>query len=106
MEKYCLTLDLADNLDLIREYETLHKNVWKDIIEGIKSVGIVDMQIFRFKERMCMLIEVPENFDFDTQMKKLATLPRQQEWEQLMWKFQKELIKGEKWVKMDRIFKL
>lgn len=105
-EKYCLTLDLADNPDLIHEYEILHENVWIEIIEGIKSVGIVDMQIFRFKERMCMVVEVPENFDFEVQMQKLATHPRQQEWEQLMWKYQKELIKGEKWVKMQRIFKL
>ena len=105
-EKLILTLELADNSDLIHEYENLHKNVWKEILEGIKSVGIVDMQIFRWQTRLVMLIEVDENFNFDLQMQKLAILPRQQQWEQLMWKFQKELIKGKKWVKMDQIFKL
>jgi L-rhamnose mutarotase len=106
MGKYGLTLDLVDNPDLIHEYENLHKNVWKEILDGIKLVGIMDMQIFRWQTRLVMVIEVPENFDFELQMQKLATLPRQQEWEKLMWKYQKELIKGEKWVKMERVFKL
>lgn len=106
MERFCFTLDLENDPTLINKYEEYHKNIWPEIKEGIKSVGIIDMQIFRFQERMCMIIEVPENYDFEMQMQKLSSLPFQQEWEQLMWKFQKELVKGEKWVKMNRIFKL
>lgn len=104
--RYCFTLDLNDNVILIQEYETYHLNVWSEIIEGIKSVGIVDMQIFRWETRMVMVVEVPEDFDLEAAFEKLATLPRQAEWENLMWKFQKELIRGEKWIKMDNIFNL
>lgn len=104
--RYCFTLDLNDNAILIQEYEACHLTVWSEIIVGIKSVGILDMQIFRWETRMVMTVDVPEGFDLDTAFAKLATMPRQDEWEALMWKFQKELVKGEKWVKMDNIFRL
>ncbi len=106
LEKYCFTLDLKNDELMIGEYIEIHLNVWAEILEGIRSVGILDMQIFRWETRMVMVVEVPEGFDLEGAFEKLATLPRQAEWENLMWKFQKELVKGEKWVKMHNIFSL
>lgn len=106
MKRYCLALDLQNDEALIKEYEEYHKNVWGEILDGIKAVGILDMQIYRVENRMFMIIETSSDFDYDVQMEKLSKLPRQEEWEKLMWKFQKDIISGQKWVVMNRIFKL
>lgn len=56
-----------------------------------------------------MIVETPVNFDWESAMAKLATLPRQQEWEDFMSIFQK-CKEGdcaeEKWMMMRRIFHL
>lgn len=109
MSLYCLALDLKNDPQLIAEYEAHHQKVWPEIIEGIKAVGLANMQIFRVENRLFMMIEADENIDFDKQMKTLATLPRQQEWEALMWKYQQALPgakEGEKWILMKKIFNL
>ncbi|WP_338396014.1 L-rhamnose mutarotase [Fulvitalea axinellae] len=109
IKTYYQVLDLKDDPALIAEYEKYHEKLWPEITEGIKSVGILDMRIYRTGNRMMMVMEVPAGFDFDTQMAKLGTLPRQEEWEELMWKYQQPLpfaAKGQKWMPMEKIFEL
>ena len=111
MKRYCYTLDLKDDPGLIEEYESWHKsgNIWPEIVAGIKEVGIQNMEIYRVDTRMFMIIEVPDELDFDGAMKKLSTLTRQKEWENFMDKFQQKLSfarEGEKWVMMNKIFEL
>jgi L-rhamnose mutarotase len=52
---------------------------------------------------------VDENFSFEAKDQADRENPRVREWEALMWKFQKALPQarpGEKWLLMERIFKL
>lgn len=110
-KRYCLTLQLKDDAKLIEEYEKLHQpdNVWKEITKGIKKVGVIDSEIYRSGTQLFMILTVPEDFDFDKQMGKLAGLPRQAEWEEFMSKFQAsdpDASSAEKWTKMKRVFKL
>ena len=109
--RYCLTLQLKDDPKLIEEYEKLHQpaNVWKEITEGIKKVGVIDSEIYRSGTQLFMILTVPKDFDFEKQMGKLAGLPRQAEWEEFMSKFQAsdpDASSAEKWTKMKRVFKL
>jgi L-rhamnose mutarotase len=111
--RYCFALDLVNDADLIDQYKQYHRSdkIWSEIVQGIRSVGILDMEIWAVFDRMFMIMEVPDDdkFDLDKQLQILSTLDRQQEWEQLMSKFQKPLQRartGDKWVKMERIFKL
>lgn len=59
--------------------------------------------------RLFMIVETPIDFDWESAMAKLATLPRQQEWEDFVSIFQQcrkgELAK-EKWSMMERMFYL
>lgn len=110
-KRYCMTLELKDEPDLIEEYERLHQpeNVWKEVTEGIKKVGVIDSEIYRSGTQLFMILTVPADFDFEKQMGKLADLPRQAEWEAFMSRFQASdpnASSGEKWVKMKRVFKL
>jgi len=108
-KRYCLTLDLKDDPALIAEYRRYHQKIWPEITSSIKDAGIVDMEIYLLGTRMFMMMEVDETFSFDAKAKADGANPKVREWEQLMWKFQKPLQQakpGEKWLLMDRIFKL
>ena len=108
-QKFCLALDLIDDSTLIEEYNTLHKNIWPEITESIKSNGISVLDIYCTGNRLFMIIEADADFSFEKKSKSDAANPKVQEWENLMWKFQKALPwakPGEKWVLMDRIFEL
>lgn len=110
-KRYCLTLDLKNDPELIRQYKHWHedKYIWPEITRGIREVGLEDMQIYLRGTRMFMIVEAGDRIDFDAAMKKLSTLPRQKEWEAFVAKFQQPLPDakpGEKWLPMERVFKL
>lgn len=107
--KYCLALDLKDNIDLINEYEAHHKNIWPEIKDSIYDGGITGMEIYRIENRMFMIMETKDDFSFERKGEMDASNPKVQEWEELMWKFQQALPNSkanEKWRLMDKIFEL
>jgi L-rhamnose mutarotase len=107
--RYCLTLDLKGDSNLIAEYTRHHERVWPEITKSIKDSGIEDMEIYLFGTRMFMVMEVNEKFSFEAKAEADRDNPKVREWEELMWKFQQPLPEakpGEKWLLMDRIFKL
>lgn len=111
VKRYVQTMDLKDDEQLIAEYRRRHskEDSWQEIRDGIKEVGILDMQIFILGTRLVMIVETPLDFDWDSAMAKLATLPRQQEWEDYMAMFQKckeGATSDEKWQMMERMFYL
>ncbi|HEU5233256.1 MAG TPA: L-rhamnose mutarotase [Terriglobales bacterium] len=107
--RYCLALDLKDDPQLIAEYKRYHEKIWPEITKSIKDAGIEDLEIYLLGSRLFMIMEVNEAFSFAAKAEADRTNPKVQEWEKLMWKFQKPLPQakpGEKWILMDRIFKL
>ncbi|TCD02773.1 L-rhamnose mutarotase [Pedobacter psychroterrae] len=109
MKRYCLALDLIDDQQLIAEYEVYHKEIWPEIRDSITTSGIVDMEIYRFSNRLLMIMEVNDEFSFQNKGAMDADNEKVQEWETLMWKYQQAVPgakPGEKWVLMDKIFEL
>ena len=107
--RYCLTLDLKDDPKLIAEYKRYHEKIWPEITKSIKDSGIEDLEIYLRGTRMFMIMEVNDSFSFEAKGKADQANPKVREWEELMWKFQKPLPQakpGEKWMLMERIFKL
>jgi L-rhamnose mutarotase len=107
VNRYCLALDLVNDQKLIAEYETYHRDVWPEIKKSIRDAGILQMEIYRFSNRLFMIMEVNETFNFADKAAADAANPKVQEWEQLMWKYQQTIPgtkPGEKWVLMDKIF--
>lgn len=107
MKRYCQTLQLVDDKEMISKYVEVHKNVWPEIIEGQRMVGILNMQIYRKGNILFMICDTVDDFDWQRDMKRLSKLPRQAEWEAYVAQFQgcsATARSDEKWQMMERIF--
>jgi L-rhamnose mutarotase len=109
MQRYCLTLDLVDDPELIAAYREHHRKVWPEIEESILASGICKMEIYLLGNRLFMVLETEDSFSFEAKAESDANDERVQQWEALMWKYQQKLPmakKGEKWMLMEEIFSL
>ncbi|WP_230680369.1 L-rhamnose mutarotase [Pontibacter sp. 172403-2] len=107
MKRYCFVLDLKEDPDLIAEYEAYHQAVWPEVLASMRDAGIELMEIYRWQNRLFMIMEVNDTFSFEQKAKRDAANSVVQEWEKLMWQYQQSLpgtAAGEKWQLMDRIF--
>ena len=111
VKRFCQTLDLRDNPDLIATYRRLHsrEGIWPEILQGIREVGILEMEIYLLGTRLFMIVEMPQELEWDEVMSRLATLPKQAEWEALTAQYQQAeatATSDAKWKMMERIFHL
>jgi len=111
MTRYCLALDLVDDPSLIAEYKHWHRseNGWPEIRKSILDAGILNMEIYCIGNRLFMIMDTDDTFSFEWKSAMDAGNAKVQEWEKLMWNFQKPLPwakEGEKWVLMEKIFQL
>ena len=109
--QFCLTLDLRDDEDLIREYEQYHQpgHTWPEVIDSIRRSGILDMQIYRAGTQLVMVMTVTGSFSFEEKNLMDRQNPKVVEWERLMTRFQlaaADSSAGAKWKKMQSIFDL
>ncbi|MGO9482796.1 MAG: L-rhamnose mutarotase [Candidatus Kryptoniota bacterium] len=110
-KRYCKTLELENDPSLIEEYKELHAmgRAWPEITQGMKEVGIIDMEIYLSGTTLFMIMDTEEDFDHERDLNILSGLPGQSEWEALVSKFQKTSASTsarEKWKLVERIFKL
>ncbi len=109
MQRIVKTLTLRDDPKLIEEYCEVHRNIWPEIRAGIKEVGVSTMDIYLLGNLLVMIIEASDDVDLDEAFSKLAGMPRQQEWEEFVARFQNcdpGSSSAAKWKPMTRIFSL
>lgn len=107
MKRYCQTLTLVDNPELVEKYIEVHSHVWPEVIAGQHEVGILSMEIYRWGRSLFMIMDTVDDFDFARDMARLAGLPRQAEWEAYVSQFQgcaAGASSAEKWQMMEKIF--
>jgi L-rhamnose mutarotase len=110
-KRYCKTLELKNDAQLIEEYRKLHAmgGTWPEITQGMKDVGIIDMEIYITGTTLFMIMDTVADFDHDSAMSRLAKLPRQAEWEATVAKYQKTSAHAsakEKWRLIERIYEM
>ena len=110
-KRYCMALDLKDDAESIEQYKAYHApgQVWPEVIDSIRSAGIKNMEIYLVGNRLFMIMDVNQDFDFDKKALADAANTRVQEWENLMSNFQLPLKwakSTEKWLVSELIFKL
>lgn len=110
LKRFCKTLELKNDALLIEEYKKIHAPgaAWPEITQGMREVGILDMEIYICNNRLFMIMDTLPDFDHDRAMLELATKPRQTEWEAYVSRFQSTsgASAGEKWQLIERIFKI
>lgn len=110
-KRYVQFLEINNDPELIAQYRYWHSEAhhWQEIREGIRAVGILEMEIYMLGNHLVMIVDAPADFDWQTSMDRLATLPRQAEWEAFVARFQgcsAEARSDEKWQPAERIFRL
>ena len=108
-KRFVQTLTLRSNEESRREYIKWHspEHNWKEIRDGIREVGILEMEIYILGNLLVMIVDAPEDFNWDEAMAQLATLPRQAEWEAFVSQFQgcsANATSDEKWQMMELMF--
>ena len=60
-KRYCQTLDLKNDPELIRTYQIYHSEseMWPEILEGFHTIGILEMELYQLEERLFMIVETP-----------------------------------------------
>ena len=108
MKHLALTLNLKDDPALIEAYKTYHANAWPEVVDALKTVGILQMKIWLLGRRLFMWVEVEDDFDPAVDFPRyLEQDPRCKEWEDLMTTMQApvpEAGPGEKWAMMEEVF--
>ncbi len=109
--RICKSLLLKNDPALIAEYMSHHAQgrAWPEVTEGMKNIGILDMEIYIADNRLFMIMDVADDFDHDEAFSRLTLMPRQKEWESLMSTYQAvgdADNASEKWTIIKRIFKL
>jgi L-rhamnose mutarotase len=110
-KRFCKYVKLKDDPKLIEEYKKFHSKGagWPEITEGMKQVGILDMEIYIAGTNLFMIMDTRVDFDHEKAMVQLAKMPKQAEWEAFVSKYQAAnptASAGEKWRLLERIFKM
>lgn len=108
IKRYVQFLEISNDPELMAQYRYWHseEHHWHEICEGIKAVGILEMELYMLGNKLMMIVDAPADFNWQEAMDCLATLPRQAEWEAFVAKFQgcnADVRSDEKWQPMERI---
>ncbi|WP_297335337.1 L-rhamnose mutarotase [Algoriphagus sp.] len=91
MQTFVLICDLKNEPEAIEAYVTCHRNVSPEILESIRVSGILNMSIYRWQNRLTMLINTTDEFNFEKKAKLDLANPKVQEWEKFLGQFQTHL---------------
>lgn len=110
-KRFVQMLDLHDDPEMIAAYRHYHsrEGIWPEILQGIKDSGVLEMDIFLLGTHLVMLVTLAEEDDWDAVMQRMASQPRQAEWEAFVAQWQRASAgasSDEKWQMMERIFHL
>jgi len=111
MKRFVFALDLVVDPEGIAEYEAWHRpdRIWPAVVASLRGSGLTGLEIFRTGNRLCLIMEAPDDFFLEAKAAADASNPDVQAWERLMETFQRALpwaAPGEKWLQMQRIFSL
>lgn len=109
--RFCKTMELRDDPALIESYRLAHANgaAWPEITQGMKELGILDMEIYLLGTKLFMIMDTIQDFNHEQAMNELIQKPRQREWEQYVSQFQatsSQTSADQKWHIMKQIYKM
>jgi L-rhamnose mutarotase len=107
MTRQVLAIDLKDD-SVVETYREYHRRVWPEVLESLRTSGVIDMQIYLLGRRLVMVADLKDGADlrraFET---RIASHPRVAEWEKLMMSLQQPAPgagPGDWWTAMEPVF--
>lgn len=107
MKSFAQALDLKDDPEVIATYERYHREVWPEVLEALKGIGIIRMEIFRSGNHLFMYCTANDDFDPRRDFQSYTASPRAEEWNNLMMTFQQKVPEAEEddwWAPMSLAF--
>jgi L-rhamnose mutarotase len=110
MPRLYFALDLRNDPVLIQEYERWHEanSIWPAVTGSLRDSGVQELELYRCGNRLVQVLEASQDHAYATG-RTAAADANMLAWEELMWRYQQALPfaqKGEKWVRMHRLFSL
>lgn len=91
MQTFLLICDLKDEPEAIQAYVDCHKAVASEILESIRVAGVIQMSIYRWRNRLSMILVATDEFSFEKKASLDNANPKVQEWEAFLGQFQTNL---------------
>lgn len=109
MQRFCFTLKLRPDSELIAEYVELHRDGRPEIHQSIRDAGVTDMQIFLNGNQLFMIMDTTDSFTLERKAAMDLANPAVVEWERLMSRFQDVDEHGDstkRWQLLTKIYQL
>jgi L-rhamnose mutarotase len=107
MTRQVLAVDLKDDA-VVATYRDYHRAVWPEVLDSLRSSGVIDMQIYLLGRRLVMVAALQDGADLRRAFAtRIASHPRVAEWEALMMSLQQPAPgapDGEWWTAMEPVF--
>ena len=108
--RHVMTLDLKDDPRGIAAYRRHHRQIWPEVRDSLRRVGVLRMDIYQLERRLVLVMDTKEGFDVKRSFAAhVASHRRCAEWEELMKTFQQAppgARPGQLWTPMEGIFHL
>lgn len=106
--RYVFTVNLKDDPAAIDAYRRYHGDVWPEVLQSLRQVGVRQMDIHLLGRRAVMIVEMNDGLDYRVAFKTHASSShRVAEWERLMKTLQEphaDARAGEWWAFMEPVF--
>jgi len=106
MRRQVLAVDLKDE-SVVETYRDYHRRVWPEVLESLRTSGVIDMQIYLLGRRLVMVADLSDGADLRRAFATRMEDPRVAEWERLMMSLQQPAPgagDGEWWTAMESVF--
>lgn len=106
MKRIVMALDLKPDPVLIERYCAYHRNVWPEVVQANRDIGIKSTAIYRLGNRLVNVIEADDCFDPACFVDYASSL-RAKEWDNVMRAFQQPAPgakPGEWWTEMEELY--
>ncbi len=107
MKSYAKTILLKNNPALIAEYMHYHDEIWPEVVESFRKVGVQDIRIWLMGRQLFMVMNTTDSFDPIRDMARYLQLhPKTSEWEELMKTYQEPITDYEHWAELNLVFRM
>lgn len=108
--QHVFTVNLKDDAGIVETYTRHHRDVWPEVQDSLRRVGVERMDIYLLGRRLVMIVEMRDGLDYRTAFTSHASSSaRVIEWERLMKSLQEpspDARAGEWWSVMEPVFHL